>query len=612
MSEGAGDASTVAPSAAPPMTDEVSTAGPAGGAGNIDEAAAAAAAAASLDCLFSTRRPRDAAAGLSSGLKSTVKGVAAGLASLVAAPVLGAKNEGTKGFAKGLAAGVAGAVVLPVAGAVVGCVQLGRGVVNTAEAVKESHDGKTWDEERRTWTSDGVMARYKACFADSDERGVVVDNAAFSPERDAEMRAAAERQRAYAGGPSGARANAGARQSDGEVCDTELYDLLGVPTDATQGAIKKAYYVRARKLHPDKNPGDEDAKARFQAVGEAYQVLSDPALRAKYDRSGRDALKGERMMDTSVFFAVLFGSERFRDFIGELKLAMALDEAEISGGAGGAADIADAFSENGQVKRRQLRREAELSVKLSAYLRQYVEGDKDGFRMWAETEANELAHVSYGTRLLRVVGFQYKNIAEAHLTHRLDSVWAMAVQRGHTIKTYGRTIKAAMGAYQAQRRAAEIMDRANGGDEDKDADPSRHTSAGADREGANAPGGQQHDEAARQDTKETQGGADSAPSEAEAMRQAAEEAMPAVLEALWCVSRLDIEATLKTACGHVLRDAEVPKEVWRERARALKLLGSIFLRAGHAGKEDAKEDHRTNVEMAMQQMAQKMAEENDA
>ena len=96
------------------------------------------------------------------------------------------------------------------------------------------------------------------------------------------------------------------------------------------------------------------------------------------------------------------------------------------------------------------------------------------------------------------------------------------------------------------------------------------------------------------------------------MRQAAEEAMPAVLEALWCVSRLDIEATLKTACGHVLRDAEVPKEVWRERARALKLLGSIFLRAGHAGKEDAKEDHRTNVEMAMQQMAQKMAEENDA
>lgn len=71
------------------------------------------------------------------------------------------------------------------------------------------------------------------------------------------------------------------------VVDTTYYDLLNIETSATSLEIKKAYRKAAIKLHPDKNPNDPDAAAKFQEVGEAYQVLSDETLRAKYDKYGK-------------------------------------------------------------------------------------------------------------------------------------------------------------------------------------------------------------------------------------------------------------------------------------------------------------------------------------
>lgn len=76
-----------------------------------------------MDDLFSTRRPKDFRAGVSSGLKSFGKGILTGVTGLVAAPIIGAKEEGFKGAAKGMMAGVAGAVILPVAGLGVGTAQ---------------------------------------------------------------------------------------------------------------------------------------------------------------------------------------------------------------------------------------------------------------------------------------------------------------------------------------------------------------------------------------------------------------------------------------------------------------------------------------------------------
>src|ERR1700683_1975412 len=74
---------------------------------------------------------------------------------------------------------------------------------------------------------------------------------------------------------------------------TDYYEVLGVPRDADQDAIRRAYRKLARKLHPDLN-SDSDAEDRFKELGEAYEVLSDPDKRERYDRLGANCRPSER------------------------------------------------------------------------------------------------------------------------------------------------------------------------------------------------------------------------------------------------------------------------------------------------------------------------------
>ncbi|KAI9376442.1 X-domain of DnaJ-containing-domain-containing protein [Aspergillus egyptiacus] len=105
------------------------------------------------------------------------------------------------------------------------------------------------------------------------------------------------------------------------VVDTTYYDALGVPPTATELEIKKAYRKLAIVTHPDKNPGDETAHERFQAIGEAYQVLSNADLRKRYDTYGKEqAVPDQGFEDPNEFFGMIFGGDAFHDLIGEISL----------------------------------------------------------------------------------------------------------------------------------------------------------------------------------------------------------------------------------------------------------------------------------------------------
>lgn len=75
-------------------------------------------------------------------------------------------------------------------------------------------------------------------------------------------------------------------KKDPKLGTKSLYEILGVAANADQDEIKRAYRQLALKLHPDKNPGDEEAKAKFQDLQRVYGILGDPEKRGVYDATG--------------------------------------------------------------------------------------------------------------------------------------------------------------------------------------------------------------------------------------------------------------------------------------------------------------------------------------
>ncbi|MCD4653620.1 molecular chaperone DnaJ [bacterium] len=94
----------------------------------------------------------------------------------------------------------------------------------------------------------------------------------------------------------------------------DYYEVLGIDRNTDQQALKQKYRKLALKYHPDRNPGDKTAESKFKEISEAYQVLSDPAKRQRYDQFGHQGLDGAGFQPFTGFDEIF---ESFGDIFGD-------------------------------------------------------------------------------------------------------------------------------------------------------------------------------------------------------------------------------------------------------------------------------------------------------
>lgn len=522
-----------------------------------------------FDDLFDMSRPKHIGEGLSSAVGSVLKGVGGGVAMILAGPVMGAREGGVGGAVKGTAQGILGGVGLAVAGVAVGGAQIARGVWNSWECVSAKVDGKEWDEVSGTWIFYNLVEEAELVL-NMDEAGYIEHR-----KRRGKLEVPVGMDVPPEGGTpastpapvaSSRKSLPGSGGGNKKVSDLEFYNVLGVPPTATAGQIKKAYYVQALKTHPDKNPNNVEAAAKFRAVGEAYQTLSDEGLRSRYDKFGKQGTEDAPVMDSAAFFAMVFGSDKFDSLVGEMKITSMMTMGEED-------ENESRSSKAAREALKQWKREVQCAVNLAELLDPYVSGQltQAEFIEKIDTMATELASTAFGCTLLKTIGYVYMEQGSSALGG-MGGLRANMKQSTHVMSTHYKATRALVGvAHQhVKMRDKEKKNRKASLEESKEA-------GDAPNESKTSPGGSASASNAAGEGKEKKANED--PMQGMEPHEQAE-AAESMLEMMWRLSVIELETTLRSVCKKVLVDTAVDKQARQRRAEALKEVGKIFHKLG--------------------------------
>lgn len=382
--------------------------------------------------------------------------------------------------------------------------------------------------------------------------------------------------------------------TDERPLDMTYYDTLGVSASATTDEIKKAYRKLAIKLHPDKNPNDPEGEERFKTLATAYQVLSDPELRHKYNEFGASTpglVPEDGFVDPEEVFGSLFGGKRFQDIIGtisigkDMKEALQQDSEDLekaanqeetqsndknaegtvttangegaSTGANGAPAKKDkdaltpeqkAAKDEREKKRDEERarqreeRVSKLAENLVRKLSVYTEsvrnaGDVElerqvaqSFREITRIEAEELKSESYGVELLHTVGFVY--VAKSkHYLASTGILWGIGGMF-HSAASSFHMVRETVSTVRAALELKQVFEEL----------------AKAEEQGITEDRKKELEEAAA-----TKG-----------------------MRALFKGAKLEVESVIREVAERVLYDAAVGKETQRLRATALGIVGEVY------------------------------------
>ncbi|KAI0776912.1 DnaJ-domain-containing protein [Trametes elegans] len=361
--------------------------------------------------------------------------------------------------------------------------------------------------------------------------------------------------------------------------ETGYYDLLGISVDATTDDIKRAYRRLAIKHHPDKNRDDPHAEERFKEIAIAYQTLSDPELRRKYNEFGpKESAPEGGFVDPEEIFSTIFGGERFVPIIGHISLARdmkaALQEEGENEGENVQRDAKGreilspeekarrdekarkAAAEKAAVRAERVQKLVEnLDRKISIFTESAASPMdaqvSESFRTICRLEAEELKKESYGVDLLQAIGFVYAQKGKHYLASNQTFLgmggWVHNVQGKYHV--FSETVSTLRAALELKSVFEQIQ--------------------AAEKAGNLSPEEKQRLE-----------------------EQAAEKGV----QTLFKGAKLEIESVLRETCDRLLEDPAVSREKAQLRAVALQILGEAYMSVRKEEDEQREESEYVRVE----------------